>query len=225
MVEHLPPLANGFSRLYLCRHGETDYNRIHRFQGRGVDMPLNRRGKKQAFFLALAVQKVPLKAIYSSSLTRAMKTAAVIASYHPHVIKGNFEELEEMSFGDLEGHLHAQHIETVRDIHDKWKAGNYDATFPSGECPNDVVKRGVRTIHEIMAQSVNEHVLIVTHGRFNKIILSYLVHETLEKMHEFPQDNTCINVLDYDISTGKYSVLRLNDTSHLDVDIDVDLHR
>ena len=40
----LPPLSPGFKRLYLARHGETDWNRANRIQGRSVDQPLNDNG-------------------------------------------------------------------------------------------------------------------------------------------------------------------------------------
>jgi broad specificity phosphatase PhoE len=184
------------------------------FQGR-VNTRLNSTGIKQAACLAEAMKNIPLKAVYSSSLRRAVETAGIVASYHPHAMTRQFEDLEEMSFGELEGHPHGEYTETMNEIYEKWSQGDFHAKFPSGECPMDVVKRGTQTIHDIMTQSMNEHILIVTHGRFNKIVLSYLVHANLHSMHTVTQDNTCVNVLDFDFTNGKYAPVLINDTTHL----------
>jgi probable phosphomutase (TIGR03848 family) len=66
--------------LLLIRHGENDYSKKMRFAGRMPGVHLNERGKKQAQELGKALVDVPLKAIYSSPLERAMETAAPIAA-------------------------------------------------------------------------------------------------------------------------------------------------
>ena len=70
------------TRIFLVRHGETDWNQTHRFQGR-IDVPLNREGKNQARALALTLKDEPLDAIYASPLARAIQTARVIKEFHP----------------------------------------------------------------------------------------------------------------------------------------------
>ncbi|HVN14733.1 MAG TPA: histidine phosphatase family protein [Anaerolineales bacterium] len=66
--------------LLLIRHGENDYSKKGRLAGRMPEVHLNERGQKQAETLGEAFKDVPLKAIYSSPLERAMETAAPIAS-------------------------------------------------------------------------------------------------------------------------------------------------
>jgi probable phosphomutase (TIGR03848 family) len=66
--------------LLLIRHGENDYTKVHKLAGRLPGVHLNQHGQKQAQALGEALKDVPLKAIYSSPLDRAMETAAPIAS-------------------------------------------------------------------------------------------------------------------------------------------------
>jgi broad specificity phosphatase PhoE len=68
-------------RILLIRHGETKWNRIHRFQGR-IDVPLNQEGIAQAQALARALKNERLVAIYSNPLTRAMETARLVKRFH-----------------------------------------------------------------------------------------------------------------------------------------------
>ena len=66
--------------LLLIRHGENDYVKTGRMAGRLPGVHLNEKGQKQAQALGDALKDVPIKAIYSSPLERAMETAAPIAS-------------------------------------------------------------------------------------------------------------------------------------------------
>lgn len=66
------------TRIYLVRHGETDWNREQRLQGT-LDVPLNRVGVAQARRLADAFARLPIACIVSSPLARASATAAMLA--------------------------------------------------------------------------------------------------------------------------------------------------
>ena len=85
------------AKLYLIRHGETDYNNAMRFQGR-TDILLNQKGIEQAEKAAEFFRDIPLQAIYTSSLKRARTTAEIIGK-----VKGlepqATDALQEMSFG------------------------------------------------------------------------------------------------------------------------------
>ncbi|KAI6127735.1 phosphoglycerate mutase-like protein [Pisolithus thermaeus] len=89
-------------RLYIVRHGETDWNRTRRIQGQ-KDVPLNETGIAQAALVAQALKEVPFIKAYTSDLQRASKTAEVILQYHPSVIIEKDEALREIYMGELEG--------------------------------------------------------------------------------------------------------------------------
>ena len=64
-------------KLYIIRHGETDWNVKRRFQGHS-DIPLNEEGRRLAYLTAEALKEVPFTRIYTSPLKRASETAAII---------------------------------------------------------------------------------------------------------------------------------------------------
>lgn len=89
-------------KIILVRHGETEWNRIHRLQGGDSDTPLNEEGKLQAENLALRLKDENLEAVYSSPLQRALDTARSIAHYH-NLEVNIIPALKEIHVGELEG--------------------------------------------------------------------------------------------------------------------------
>ncbi|OQR93506.1 hypothetical protein ACHHYP_02489 [Achlya hypogyna] len=180
-------------------------------------MHLNPTGRKQAAQLARSFKDIPLDAVYSSLLNRAAETAACITLAHPGTKTGAYADLEEMSFGTLEGTPRSQNAAFLAEIYAKWRRGILDgnARFPQGECPLDVKKRGVSMLHELVALGGDDdHIAFVCHGRFNKIILAELLSIPVENP-PIPQDNTCVNVLDYNRAKGTYTAVAINHTMHL----------
>ena len=107
------------TRIFLIRHGETDWNRTHRFQGR-IDVPLNQEGKNQARALAMILKDESLIAIYSSPLLRAMETARLIKEFHPSIPLLEEEGLNEMDLGEFDG-MEANHWSSqYQDFYKNW---------------------------------------------------------------------------------------------------------
>lgn len=179
-------------------------------------MQLNAKGQDQAKCLAIAMKDVPLSGIYSSSLQRAFQTADAVAQLHPTIKVQSLNEVEEMNFGELEGHLMEMHDDQIHAMFQRWEMGELTASWPGGESPMDVVNRGVKKITEVMSNTRSKgHVLMVTHGRFNKIVLAQMLHGALTHMTKIHQDNTCVNVIDFDHATQTYHAMLLNNINHL----------
>ena len=89
------------AKLYLVRHGETDFNKTLRFQGQ-TDVPLNEKGKEQAQKMATYFRNIPLTAIYSSSLQRAYSTAEILGSVK-NLAPVRVDSFREINFGQWEG--------------------------------------------------------------------------------------------------------------------------
>ena len=87
-------------KLWITRHGQTDYNQLKIMQGR-VDKPLNETGIAQAHEIKDLLKDITFDAVYSSPLSRAVKTAAIIGDIpEEEVIKD--ERIIEFSFGRYE---------------------------------------------------------------------------------------------------------------------------
>lgn len=86
----------------LVRHGETEWNRLHRVQGGGSDIPLNETGRRQAAALGKRLAGTPVRAVYSSPLERARHTAQAVAALHRLEVEV-VPEFAELDVGELEG--------------------------------------------------------------------------------------------------------------------------
>ena len=87
--------------LYIVRHGETDWNREHKVQGR-TDIPLNDYGRRLARETAEGMKDIPIDLCFTSPLLRAKETAQIILEGR-NVPLCDEERIQEISFGRYEG--------------------------------------------------------------------------------------------------------------------------
>ena len=202
--------------LYLVRHGQTDYNRQHVVQGRGVDAVLNATGRAQAAAVARRLAGVPFGVIYTSTLRRAVETAEAIAHEHSGAPMHRLADLEEMAWGDFEGRPITPSVrQVIEDFSARWRNGEFAYRLEGGESIYDVQQRGRQAIHHTLAHHTGETVLEVTHGGMLRVLLATLLEAySLERMDEIPHTNTGVNALRcYD---GRFEIELLNCTAHLD---------
>jgi len=134
--------------LLLIRHGENEYVKTGKMAGRLPGVHLNERGKKQAAELAEALKQVPLKAIYSSSLERAVETAEPIVEGRKLEIQLR-PQLMDNDIGKWQGRTLKQLSRTK-----KWKIVQQAPsrfTFPEGESFLQTQTRIASTLDEIAA--------------------------------------------------------------------------
>ena len=202
--------------LYLVRHGETDYNRRSIVQGRGIDAVLNATGRAQAVAVAHRLAEVPFDAIYTSPLRRAAETAEAIAREQSQAPLHRLADLEEMAWGVFEGRPITPSVRQMLEaIVARWQNGEFGYRIEDGESIYDVQQRGQSAIRHILAHHAGEMVLVVTHGRFLRILLATLLEAYgLERMEEIPHANTGVNALRH--HDGRFEIDLLNCTAHLD---------
>lgn len=90
-------------KLYLLRHGETEWNKSHRFQGR-IDIPLNDFGRELARETREQWPIVPFDRVYCSPLCRAQETARIMLEGRPELDRIQIDDrIVEFGFGQSEG--------------------------------------------------------------------------------------------------------------------------
>jgi broad specificity phosphatase PhoE len=200
--------------IYIIRHGETDYNRQGVVQGSGIDADLNELGLAQAMAFFQAYKHVPFAKIYLSNLQRTHQTAEPFRKLG--IPMEQYGGLNEISWGVMEGKVpNSTDNAYYRALMESWSAGYTDQPTDGGESPDDVMNRQKPVIDLILSRPDENSVLIVMHGRAMRILLSWLMHESLADMDRYEHRNVCLYKLRYDYETAQFTVELANDVAHL----------
>lgn len=153
-------------KIYVVRHGQTDYNIKKVFQGH-IDIPLNETGEKQAQETASKFRNIEVDMILVSPLKRTLQTAQYISQITgvPITIE---ERLIERSFGDMEGHQSREdwNIKMMLDYEK-----NYD--IENIEPIQSLFKRVYDFLDEIIEKYKDKNLVLVTHGAVSQPIECY----------------------------------------------------
>jgi len=199
-------------KIFLIRHGQTDFNLKGIVQGSGVNSSLNEFGRAQAHAFYEAYANVPFSKVYTSALNRSIETVSgFIDRGLPHEVLSG---LNEISWGKKEG----QPITPEEDAHyhyvlNEWRKGNTSLRIEGGESPEDVVARMKPAVQTLLSRQDEQTVLVCMHGRAMRILLCYLLRYPLRCMDVFEHENLCLYVVNY---TGSMVYVETyNDTKHL----------
>jgi broad specificity phosphatase PhoE len=188
-------IESSATRILLIRHGETDWNRMGRFQGRS-DLLLNQQGRNQARALALALKDEFITAIYTSPLLRAVETARAIGVFHPSAPVIEEKGLVEMDLGEFEGMEGHRWAAEYSDFRKAWQANPASVTMPGGESLRQVQTRAVATLGRITRLYPPESTLLLcSHNFINLTLLCCALKVPLERFRELRQGTAAINVL------------------------------
>ena len=153
-------------KIYVVRHGQTDYNIKKVFQGH-IDIPLNETGEKQAQETASKFRNIEVDMILVSPLQRTLQTAKPISQITgvPITIE---ERLIERSFGDMEGHQNREdwNIKMMLDYEK-----NYD--IENIEPIQSLFKRVYDFLDEVTEKYKDKNLVLVTHGAVSQPIECY----------------------------------------------------
>ena len=198
-------------RIFLIRHGETEWNRQNRLQGNS-DINLSPEGFHQAIMLAEHAPFQHVDAIYSSDLTRALATANILAEKFDLTVK-TMPALRETNFGDWEGRFISELAAESPKAFGKFFTDPDRCHPPHGETFLEAQARVMIGIREIISNHDDQNIVVVSHGSAIRLILGAALDMPIHKMWAIAQFNMALNVLRVD--DGDLTVELMNSTEHL----------
>lgn len=216
-----PPRQNKGVRLLLVRHGETEWNKESRFQGK-MDIPLNETGRDQGKKAANLLKDTLLNFAVSSPMLRPKETAELILAHHAGIELELKDKLLEISHGKWEGKLKPEIQAEYPELLQQWQQTPELVQMPDGENLKQVWDRAVAGWNEIVAEQSNASSdsintgIVVAHDAINKVILCALLGLSTSNFWNVKQGNGAVSVIDYpDGKDGKPVLQAINITSHL----------
>ena len=201
--------------IYLVRHGQTEWNKTHKFQGRS-DVPLNDEGREQVKATALALKDVHFDAVYASPLSRAIETAELIMSHHPGLPLIKNEGFIEMELGEFDGMQAQRWMTDYKDFMKAWRDNPGEVRMPgaNGECLEEVQARAMKALDDTTSGHPAGSTLLVCSHNF--VILSILCKAkglSLNQFRDLRQDPAAYSVIRQ--KGDQYEVEIMNERSSL----------
>jgi alpha-ribazole phosphatase len=161
-------------RLLLVRHGQTAWSAERRYQG-STDVPLNDTGLRQAAALGVHFTADKIDAIYSSTLQRALQTAAAISRTSGVAVIPE-PRFRETSFGEWEGKTYSDLQAQWADHLTAWRLDPMTNTPPGGESLAQLLQRAGEGVRDIEQKHHDETVMIVAHGGVLRALICYALN-------------------------------------------------
>lgn len=205
--------------IYIVRHGQTDYNRLHKHQL--LSTPLNERGLQQAHHTASVLQKIPMDLFISSDEVRAFETASILQSVSNAPLTQNklFREVQRPAyilgsgFWSVRSILYAIYLYILSGIN-MWP-------YKDGENMKAVQARAKRAL-ALLEQSCGKHIVVVSHRLFISAMIAEILGKDVTKAFSHfwtvrslkTIANGSVIKLSYDSSAeNPWTILRDGDTS------------
>ncbi|NLO47639.1 MAG: GNAT family N-acetyltransferase [Clostridiales bacterium] len=200
------------TEIYIIRHAEAEGNLYRRIHGH-YDSLITDKGARQITALQERFDPIPVEAVYSSDLNRAIRTAAAIYKPKnlPLIISKLLREIamgswEDLCWGEVE-EKYPEQLYYYNTSPDKWE-------IDGGERFSDLKNRIVSAIFEIAKINDGKTVAVVTHGGAIRALLSYILNVPPGEISRVQYcDNTAVTLLT--IENGIMSLKYMNDDSHL----------
>ncbi|MCM0649083.1 histidine phosphatase family protein [Clostridium swellfunianum] len=199
-------------RLYITRHGETEWNIQKRMQG-WKNSNLTNRGIRNAKALGDALKKVEFKRVYCSPLDRTRHTTELILDGRD--IEVVYEEnLREIHLGEIEGKNQEEANIIYPDFSTHFWEKPHLYKAKSGEDFYQVRERVLKALERIIKENPSGNVLIVTHGVILKTIHSYFKNLSMERLWDPPFIyDTSLTIVE--IENGEFNIVVEGDVSHI----------
>jgi probable phosphoglycerate mutase len=185
-ASHTP---NNAKRLFLIRHGETEWSLSGRHTSR-TDIPLTAEGERRAALLAPVFAQHPFGLVLTSPRTRAVRTCE-LAGLLPNALQ--VDELREWDYGDYEGRTTA----TIRETDPSWNL--FQDGVPNGETVEDVAARARHVIDRALA--VPGDVALFSHGHMLRVLAATWLRLAPEDGERFYLETGTVSILGFERET------------------------
>ena len=198
-------------KLYIIRHGQTDWNIAKKIQGR-QDIPLNGRGRYQAGCLKKAMEDRPVTAVFSSAQIRAMETAKAVASSSGSVVIP-VKDLMEINYGSWEGKTEEELLQEDRALYEAWWSHPAETAPPGGESISQVNERCQKAWKEIKPQLTGDAAIVAHGGLLAHFMEQLLGNESVAA--STVAHNASITTIEYEPETERFTLVEFDDYRHL----------
>jgi len=201
------------TRVLMVRHGDTEASKEGRFTG-AQNIPLSKEGRIHASELATRLSRYPIDAIYASSLHRALDTAGFIGAVQGLPVT-SVDALREMSHGVWDGKSYDEVVALCGESQvAEYNRDPYHFRPDGGESGEDVLKRAVPALQELVRQHRNQTILVVAHKTTNRLLICHFLGiDPMLYRDKLAQRPACLNVLDFP-NENNAQLLLLNDIGH-----------
>lgn len=200
------------TKVYITRHGETEWNTQGRFQG-FANSDLTELGVKQAIWLEQRIRNLDIDIIYSSPTGRAYETTKILEKSRGIGIITH-DGLREINVGCWEGKTQDEIRELSTDNHfNFWNKPSLYIPSEGAETYEAMADRSFATINEIIKNNQGKRILIVTHTIVIKTFMSKLEGRDIDTIWNPPfVKQTSLTEIDFD--NDSYEIILNADMSH-----------
>jgi len=199
------------TKIILVRHGQTAWNKEEIFRGR-IDIDLDETGLEQSRLLARALSKFQINAVYSSPLKRALNTAIPVANYLQIEVSID-DHFIDMNYGRWEGKSCNEIKETFITLYQKWIKDPHLLKIPDGETLDEVRRRTVTRLYQLLDKHKEETIVIVSHRVVNKVLICALLGLDNSSFWRIKQDTACFSIFNYE--DNNFILTLHNESCHL----------
>ena len=177
-------------RLFVVRHGQTDYNRDSLIMGTSIDAPLNKTGIQQTKSLIPELKKHDFEMLYSSPMLRTRQTAEILNTELGLTVEIR-DELTERDVGDLAGKSYTEVSKIIGE--DSYNGAKYDYRPYGGESADEVSARIKKFVDYVMERHASHNdtgkeLLVVTHGGIIRLLYKHFEQPVEHDIH-----NVCVH--------------------------------
>lgn len=185
-------------RMIIVRHGESEWNKIHRYQGQ-LDAPLSELGVRQAHALAERLRHEQVAVCYTSPLQRCSHTMEIIAALHPEVPVHRDDDLMEIHHGDWQGKFADEVMAQYGEGLEEWRRHPMRSQMPNGESFSNVLRRTLAFKERVLAAHRDETraVVVSTHDVIIKILIADVLEMNMDGINRIWLTNGSISMIDY----------------------------